>query len=453
VEEREKRSERTREGDTRHVELLPPAELRIQGGVDLGKSDFKSKSEKQLLEDTKVVGPMSTSVYRSHAGIATSVSPNDDDPLTSHKITFPDDDVREAALTIGGDRRCINSEQGDQTKEMSSVCHTLGIRCNQRSFNGGSAMDSRPEGTFDPVNRRVQGLGEIETGSQDSGSHEGDLSEKGQSSSELDNQGCDSQPSMDKSEGKLLEDTKVVGSMLTSTYRSREGIATSVSPNDDDQLVYLKAVDQIRREKALGPSRYTGDASHVNSEEHFEFERPYFGPSHVDDGGGAELNFGFQASNFWRSQSKVPQVELPTEIRKAELKRRTKASEQQLSTNSKFFGAAWRIRHSYGRQREEAMRNFWKEVYQERNYDPRRVFKEFALNDYLEASDELHGLECPMRSWWRPSWEHRSSAVTVCSGTSVVGTGSVSGTGLTGTRVASGNPLQTSDALFLRGAL
>jgi hypothetical protein len=233
---------------------------------------------------------------------------------------------------------------------------------------------------------------------------------------------------VDKSEGQLLEDLKVVGPMLTSTYRSSMRITTSTSPNDDDPLVYLKAVDQIRHEKSLRLS-------------------------HVDVGGGAELNLSFQASNFWRYQSKVPQIELPTEIRKAELKERMKASEQQLITDSKFHEHAWRIRHSFGSQRERSLRDFWREVYREENHDQRRVFKEFALNNYLEASDELHGLEYPMRSWWRPSWKHRSSAVTVRPGTGIVGTGSVSGTGLTRLCVTSRHPLQTCDALFLRGGL
>jgi hypothetical protein len=101
--------------------------------------------------------------------------------------------------------------------------------------------------------------------------------------------------------------------------------------------------------------------------------------------------------------------------------------------------------------------NLKKEVH----HDDRRVFREFALNDYLEASDELHDLEYPMKpnSWsWDSIWKvrHRSSAVTVgpsSLGSPVVGTGSVSVTGLTGTCVSGRNPLQTSDALSLRGGL
>jgi hypothetical protein len=179
----------------------------------------------------------------------------------------------------------------------------------------------------------------------------------------------------------------------------------------------VKAVDQIRREKALDPNRYTGDASHVNPES-FEFERPYFGPSHVEDGGGTELRMDNLVSNHWRKQSEIPQVELPTEIRKAELKRRMKASEQQLVSDPKFHDSAWRRRHSFAPQREKSLAKFWREVYKEVHHDDRRVFREFALNDYLEASDELHDLEYPMNpnSWsWGSIWKvrHRSSAVTV----------------------------------------
>jgi hypothetical protein len=259
-----------------------------------------------------------------------------------------------------------------------------------------------------------------------------------------------------KSERQLLGDAKVDGSMLTSALRSSMRISTLASPNDDDPLVYVKAVDQIRHEKSLRLSHVDvggGDVSQVNSHDSFEFERPYFGPSHVEDGGGAELNLGLQASNFWRGQSKIPQVELPTEIRKSELKRRMNVSEQQLITDPKFHAHAWRIKNFFGVHRESALRNFWREVYKEEHHDTRRVFKEFALNDYLEASDELHGLEHPMRSWWRPCWVHRSSADTVGPGKGAIGTGSVSGAGLTRLCVVRSHPPNTCDALSLRGGL
>jgi hypothetical protein len=87
------------------------------------------------------------------------------------------------------------------------------------------------------------------------------------------------------------------------------------------------------------------------------------------------------------------------------------------------------VRDSTGESSDEV----WREVYKEVHHDDRRVFREFALNDYLEASDELHDLEHPTRpnSWsWGPFWKerHRSSAVTVgpsSLGPPIVGTGSV----------------------------
>jgi hypothetical protein len=314
-------------------------------------------------------------------------------------------------------------------------------------------MDSRSKRITGPVDLDFRTVGRREMGRQDSGNPERNTSKQGQSGSELDNLGCDSQPLINKSEGQLLEDTKVGRSMLSSIINPPRRNTTLVSPNDDDPLVYLKAAELIRHQ---GPSR-SSSVSKVNSEDHLEFKRPYFGPSHVDDGGGAELRMlQFHDSNFCRIQSKVPQVELPTELRKKVLRERIKCAERQLVTDPKLHAHAWRIKNFFGEKRDSALRNFWREVYKEENHDPRRVFKEFALNDYLEASDELHGLENPMRSWWRPNWKdrHRSSAVTAGLGSlslSMVGTGLASGTGLRGTCVAGSNPLQTSDALSLRG--
>jgi hypothetical protein len=425
--------------------------------VNHDESDnFESKSEGQLLEDTKVVGSMLSSALRSSMRITTMVSPNDDDPLTSHKITFPDDDLHGDISAAGRNREGIDSAKRVRNKEKSAGCHALGIGRTQRDVNEVRKVDSRSKGIADPTDRGTRTVGRSTLGREDSGDLERNLSEKGQSRSELDNQGCDSQQSLDKSEGQLLEDVKVDGSMLSSALRSSMRISTLTSPNDDDPLVYVKAVNQIRHEKSLRLSHVDvggGDVSQVNSEDNFEFERPYFGPSHVDDGGGAELNLGLQFSNCWRCQSKIPQIELPTEIRKLELKKRMEVSEQQLVTDPKFHAHAWRIKNFFGLQRESALRNFLREVYKEEHHDSQRVFKEFALNDYLEASDELHGLVHPMRSWWRPCWEHRSSADTVGSGMSVVGTGLVSGAGLTGTCVTSRHPLQTSVALSLCGGL
>jgi hypothetical protein len=240
---------------------------------------------------------------------------------------------------------------------------------------------------------------------------------------------------MDKSEGQLLEDAKADGPMLTSVPISPKGSAVLVSPNDDDPLVYLKAVDQLRHERSLRPSHVDeggGDVSQVDYNEHFEFERPYFGPSHVDEGGGAELKKDNLVSNQWRSQSRTPHTELPTEVRKLELKNRIADAEQFLLSDPCFFCSAWCIRHStQGPQREKVLEQFWRKVYQEHVHDDRRIFKEFALNDLLEASDELYRWENPMSpvtSSWGFPWKRRSSADTVGSSSlrsSIVGTESV----------------------------
>jgi hypothetical protein len=57
-------------------------------------------------------------------------------------------------------------------------------------------------------------------GTQNSRFSERKLNDKGQSRSDLDNQGCDSQRTLDKSEGQLLEDVKVDGPVLSPTRRS-----------------------------------------------------------------------------------------------------------------------------------------------------------------------------------------------------------------------------------------
>jgi hypothetical protein len=275
--------------------------------VNHDESDmFKSKSEGQLLEDTKVVESILSSALRSSMRITTMVSPNNDDPLTSSKITFPDDDgVFEAISVDRRDRESATSAEGihDEMKDLESC--TPDVKCNQQIIDEIPEMDSRSKGVTVPADRGTRTGGRIEVGKQDTRYFEGELSENGQSSSELDNQGCNSQPSIDKSEGQLLEDVKVDGSMLSSASRSSKRISTLTSPNDDDPLVCLKAVELIRHQGSLRSSL----VSKVNSEDHFEFKRPYFEPSHVDDGGGAELRIlQFQDSNFCRTQSRVPQI-------------------------------------------------------------------------------------------------------------------------------------------------
>jgi hypothetical protein len=73
------------------------------------------------------------------------------------------------------------------------------------------------------------------------------------------------------------------------------------------------------------------------------------------------------------------------------------------------------------------------------------------MQDFLQARDELHALEHPMRpppdvsSWGHP-WSRRSSVVTdgpLSLGSSKVGTESVPGSGLTRLCVVRGHSLNT----------
>jgi hypothetical protein len=143
-----------------------------------------------------------------------------------------------------------------------------------------------------------------------------DLSEQGQSSFVTDNQGAETQLAMSKSEGQLLEDVKAGEPMLTSASISQCGRPVLTSPNNDYPLVYQKAVDQLRRERSLRPS-------------------------HVVDGGGDEFKRRLQAPNQWLIQPKFPEVELPTEVRKKELRRVC----QKSSITSRFYSFMWNLKY------------------------------------------------------------------------------------------------------------
>jgi hypothetical protein len=78
---------------------------------------------------------------------------------------------------------------------------------------------------------------------------------------------------------------------------------------------------------------------------------------------------------------------------------------------------------------------FWKKVYKEHPPgDESLIFRSFSMNDFLQARDELHRLEHPMKpprtsSWGHP-WSRRSRVVTdgpLSLGSSKVGTESVPG--------------------------
>jgi hypothetical protein len=128
-------------------------------------------------------------------------------------------------------------------------------------------------------------------------------------------------------------------------------------------------------------------------------------------------------------------------------------NDQHMSQDSRFHSFLWSLKYQQpGPGRYKAIDKFWKKVYEERQpEDLSLVLKSFSMNDFLQARDELHTLEHPMRpppdvcSWGHP-WSRRSSAVTDGPGSlssSVVGPESGPGSGLTGTCVASRNPPYT----------
>jgi hypothetical protein len=202
LEGREEESEGARQGVLGvHGESIEDNRSGSQCGLNLGKSDnFESKSEGQLLEDTKVVGPMSTSVYRSLMGITTMASPNDDDPLMSHKITFPDGDCEAGSIGVRDGESATSGERILHEKENVGG-DALDIGCNLREVTGDQEMGSRSNRIAGSTIWGVGMLGRDEMGRQDTRNHEGDLSEKGQSRSDLDNQRCDSQPSWTRARG------------------------------------------------------------------------------------------------------------------------------------------------------------------------------------------------------------------------------------------------------------
>jgi hypothetical protein len=356
-----------------------------------------SESEGQLLEDIEKDGPMVTSVCFPQLGVPVSMSPSNDDPLA-----------------------CRTAKFGEDFRRTSRVC--------QIGDDFG------------------KGFGKFE----------------GQSSIGKDIQGAETQPEIDGSEGQLLEDIEKVGPMVTSVCFPRVGVPVSMSPSDNDPLVYQNAVFLLEREKALRPSRYTGDAFPSCQQESFEFERAS-GLSHVAEGGGAEFK------PFYSEQQVL---KLPTESRKEELRTRMSEIKQRSRQDPRLNSLLFRLQgFPAGSRRSRVIQEFWKSFERPRSGDLvheflaqvddlERSLMSFSLNDFLETQDELYTLEHPMRPAFSTRawglWSRRSSAVTDGPGSlssSMVGTGLVSGTGSTGTCVASRNPLQTSAALFLRGGL
>jgi hypothetical protein len=165
---------------------------------------------------------------------------------------------------------------------------------------------------------------------------------------------------MSKSEGQSVEDVKAVEPMLTSVSFIPQGSAALASPIDDDPLASQKDVDQLRRERSLRPSHVVdggGDASQVVNEECFEFERPFCGPSHIVDGGGDEFKQTYQVPSQW----KFSEVELPTKLRKKELKKEMAEIEQHMLQDPRFHSFVWTLKYKDpGPGRYKAIEQFWK---------------------------------------------------------------------------------------------
>jgi hypothetical protein len=262
-----------------------------------------------------------------------------------------------------------------------------------------------------------------------------------------------------KSEGQLLEDIEKVGPMVTSVCFPHAGVPVSMSPSDDDPLVYQNAVFLLEREKALRPSRYTGDAFPSCQQDSFEFERAS-GPSHAVEGGG---------DKFKPFYSEQQVLKLPTEFRKEELRKRLSEIKQSSTQNPRLNSLFFRLQgFPAGSRRSRVIQGIWKSFERPRSGDlvhefPAQVddlnrsLMSFSLNDFLDSQDELYTLEHPMRPAFSTRawglWLRRSSAVTDGPGSlssSIVGPGSGSTTGLTGTCVAGRNPLNTGGAFSPR---
>jgi hypothetical protein len=152
-------------------------------------------------------------------------------------------------------------------------------------------------------------------------------------------------------------------------------------------------------------------------------------------------------------QPKFPEVELPTEVRKKEPRSRMAAIEQSMLQDPRFHSFVWTLKYQEpGPRRYRAIERFWHKVYEEKPPEGLNLtLRGFAMNDFLEAGDELCRWEHPMRpppdtsSWGHP-WSRRSSVVTdgpLSLGSSKVGTKSVPGSGLTRLCVVRGHPLNT----------
>jgi hypothetical protein len=234
----QERKGRTREDVSRDTKL---------GVVQINDEscDSRSKSEGQLLEDVKAGGLMLTSALISQSGRPVLTSPNDDDPLTIQnqaeefiRTRYPNEQRSDLSLIDGGlgaIPSSIGAGRVTQEEMLREVAKDQGIPEDFERGRGGYSEESRRDGSKESIPERKRR----------------DLSEQGQSSIVSDNQVVKSRSAISKSEGQLLEDVKAGGLMLTSALISQCGRPVLSSPNDDDPLVYSKAVDQLRRKEVV----------------------------------------------------------------------------------------------------------------------------------------------------------------------------------------------------------
>jgi hypothetical protein len=176
-----------------------------------------------------------------------------------------------------------------------------------------------------------------------------------------------------------------------------------VSPNDDDPLAGQEVVDQVRRERSSGPTHVDeggSDASQFDVVEEIDYERPHLGPSHGEEGGGdvVKRKSRQQSVGYWMIRNPIPQVELPTERRKKELRKELVDTEQFLTLDYRFKDIVRIPRYmNPGYERYRVIEQFWKQVYED--YQPgdgdSLQLRGFTFNYYIHALDEFHELEAP----------------------------------------------------------
>jgi hypothetical protein len=143
---------------------------------------------------------------------------------------------------------------------------------------------------------------------------------------------------------------------------------------------------------------------------------------------------------------KLSEVELPTEIRKKELRSRMAGIEQSMLQDLRFHSFVWTLKYQEpGPRRYRAIERFWQKVYEtEQPHDLSLILRSFSLNDFLVTTGDP--MRPPSASSWGHPWSRRSGVATdgpLSLGSSKVSTESVPGSGLTSLCVVRGHPLNT----------